>query len=392
MFRCHHRTMPVANAPAEGQKSLRIIDLFCGAGGLTLGFVLASPRFVPVWAVDFNGPALRTYEENFGSHVTLGDLVALLADSAIRIPRAEIVIGGPPCQGFSLLNKKRSDDVRRELWRPFLTVVERAGASVFVMENVPQLLNTAEHQAIEDTAGRLGFQTVSGKLCAADYGVPQTRTRAFIIGSRFCNPRRFFPPRRTHREPDRRQMDLVDFSLQAAVKPWQTVRDAIQDLPPPEGTELRDLPPPLDLHFGRTPTSTSLARYKAIPSEGMNRFDLQNSSPALTPICWIRKKSGGTDLFGRLWWDKPAFTIRTEFFKPEKGRYLHPEQHRPITHREAARLQSFPDAFRFCGTKIEIAKQIGNAVPPLLAAAIADCVVMICARKENRAALVVENA
>jgi DNA (cytosine-5)-methyltransferase 1 len=106
----------------------------------------------------------------------------------------------------------------------------------------------------------------------------------------------------------------------------------------------------------------------------MNRFDLQKRAPEITPPCWIRKTQGGTDLFGRLWWDRPAFTIRTEFFKPEKGRYLHPSQHRPITHREAARLQSFPDSFRFVGTKIEIAKQIGNAVPPMLAARVADCV------------------
>src|SRR6185437_6397548 len=97
-------------------------------------------------------------------------------------------------------------------------------------------------------------------------------------------------------------------------------------------------------------------------------------APELTPACWIRKTTGGTDLFGRLWWDRPAFTIRTEFFKPEKGRYLHPVKHRPITHREAARLQSFKDDFIFCGTKIEIARQIGNAVPPKLAAAVAQCV------------------
>ncbi len=152
------------------------------------------------------------------------------------------------------------------------------------------------------------------------------------------------------------------------------MRDAIGDLPLPEGTEIRDIPPPLNLHFGRSPTPMSLARYQAIPEEGMNRFDLQRIAPQLTPGCWIRKTKGGTDLFGRLWWDRPAFTIRTEFFKPEKGWYLHPAQHRPITHREAARLQTFPDSFGFTGSKIEIAKQIGNAVPPLLAARIADCV------------------
>jgi DNA (cytosine-5)-methyltransferase 1 len=88
-------------------------------------------------------------------------------------------------------------------------------------------------------------------------------------------------------------------------------------------------------------------------------------------------------LFGRLWWDRPAFTIRTEFFKPEKGRYLHPCQHRPITHREAARLQSFPDSFKFTGSKIEIAKQIGNAVPPMLAGRIADCVFALLAAKRE---------
>jgi DNA (cytosine-5)-methyltransferase 1 len=121
----------------------------------------------------------------------------------------------------------------------------------------------------------------------------------------------------------------------------------------------------------------SMARYRAIPEEGMNRFDLQRIARELTPDCWIRKTSGGTDLFGRLWWNRPAFTIRTEFYKPEKGRYLHPEQHRPITHREAARFQSFPDDFVFIGSKVEIAKQIGNAVPPLLAASVADCVLAL---------------
>jgi DNA (cytosine-5)-methyltransferase 1 len=111
----------------------------------------------------------------------------------------------------------------------------------------------------------------------------------------------------------------------------------------------------------------------------MNRVDLLRRAPELTPDCWVRKKEGGTDLFGRLWWDRPAFTIRTEFYKPEKGRYLHPEQHRPITHREAARFQSFPDEFRILGTKIEIAKQIGNAVPVGLAAAVAGAVLELLA-------------
>ena len=174
----------------------------------------------------------------------------------------------------------------------------------------------------------------------------------------------------------------MPFEYVDSPQPWKTVRDAISDLPEPERTEIGKRPPPLDLHFGRKPKEMSLKRYMAIPKEGMNRFDLQERAPELTPACWVRKKSGGTDIFGRLWWDKPAFTIRTEFFKPEKGRYLHPTQHRPITHREAARLQSFPDDFVFIGTKLEIAKQIGNAVPPLLAAAVSKSVLELYSLRE----------
>lgn len=373
------------------RSSFKLIDLFCGAGGMTLGFTETfGHHFKPVWANDFNKYCVDTYIENFGSHCQPGDIVDILLNPSTVIPKADVVIGGPPCQGFSLLNKNKENDPRNQLWRPFLDVVERSAASVFVIENVPQLLNTFEHGEIVGTAEKLGFTVWHGKLCAADYGVPQTRWRAVIVGSKVSDPRYVFPPRRTHFNPKGKgfQPDLKfagDENYLPSPAGWKTVRDAIGDLPSPEGTELRDVPPPLDIHFGRTPTPMSLERYKAIPKEGMNRFDLQRRAPELTPACWIRKESGGTDLFGRLWWDRPAFTIRTEFFKPEKGRYLHPEQHRPITHREAARLQSFPDSFVFKGTKIEIAKQIGNAVPPLLAARIADIVyVLLTAHKKRK--------
>jgi DNA (cytosine-5)-methyltransferase 1 len=229
-------------------------------------------------------------------------------------------------------------------------------------------------------AEAMGFKVWGDVLCAADYGVPQTRRRAFIIGCKYFNPAHVFPPRKTNFAPSKNGAQtafLEGNGYLPHAERWRTVRDAISDLPAPVGTEIRDGVPPLDLHFGRNPTPMSLARYKAIPEEGMNRFDLQKIVPELTPGCWIRKVSGGTDLFGRLWWDRPAFTIRTEFFKPEKGRYLHPQQNRPITHREAARLQSFPDEFVFKGSKIEIEKQIGNAVPPALAARVADVVYML---------------
>ena len=131
-----------------------------------------------------------------------------------------------------------------------------------------------------------------------------------------------------------------------------------------------------ELHLSRKPRELSLRRYECIPPGG-GRFDLPDH---LLPDCWRNKPTGTVDVMGRMEWDKPSLTIRTEFFKPEKGRYLHPQWdthdpdkcvNRSMSHWEAARLQSFPDDFVWCGSKIEIAKQIGNAVPPLLAEAVA---------------------
>lgn len=360
----------------QAEPPFKLIDLFAGAGGLTLGFTSVNTSdnqlaFSPVWANDFNKAATDTYNTNFGPHCVHGDIVDLLDNAEIAIPKADVVIGGPPCQGFSLLNKKRRTDQRKQLWQPFMEVVERSGARAFLMENVRQLIKSTEFFDIKSKAEQLGFEVSAAVLCAADYGVPQVRYRAFIVGSKDCSPYEAFPPKRTHYDP--KTYGSPDTLFEEYVddpNPRCTVEDAIVDLPEPFGTQIRDEAGPLDLHFGRNPTSISVQRYRAVPLGG-NRFDLQRNAPEITPKCWIRKKSGGTDLFGRLWWDRPSVTIRTEFFKPEKGRYLHPVAHRPITHREAARLQSFPDDFKFKGSKVEIARQIGNAVPPLLGTAVA---------------------
>lgn len=360
-----HNGFPSAESlSVYGKAKLRVIDLFAGAGGFTMG-LCKTGRFEPVFANDFNAYAAKTYNANFGDHCLHGDINDLLANSSFKFPEAEIVIGGPPCQGFSPLNKQREGDPRKQLWRAFMEVVDRVNPVAFVMENVPELLSSAEFADIKALAESMGYFVNADILNAADYGVPQRRKRAIVLASRTG----LLPlPTPTHCNPQKSPT-----LFQNGLLPWETVTRAIDDLPEPVGIEIRvgEVPPPLDLHFGRTPTKQSLSRYRCVP-EGGNRFDLQKKRPDLTPMCWIRKKSGGTDLFGRLWGNRPAFTIRTEFFKPEKGRYLHPKQHRPITHREAARLQSFPDSFKFTGTKIEIAKQIGNAVPPLLGKKVAE--------------------
>lgn len=331
-------------------KRLKIIDLFSGAGGMTLGF--KSAGFEPILAVEKEPDFALTYAENFGSHVLVGDIGELLSNGKIRA-KADVVIGGPPCQGFSNLTGNKTCDPRRGMWRHFIDVVESSGCKAFVLENVPNFISSEEGQLAIGAARELGFfidDDSFGVLKANDFGVPQNRKRAIIIGSR-----------------------LGPVSLPKPIGRVRTVREAFEGIPlKPLHSQILSSPVSgSDLHIGRNPTPISAKRYRLVPPGG-NRFDLQEKAPELTPACWIRKTEGGTDLFGRLEWDGPArCTIRTEFYKPEKGRYLHPSAHRPITHWEAARLQTFPDSFKWHGSKVRIAIQIGNAVPPLFAKAIA---------------------
>lgn len=347
---------------------LKIIDLFSGAGGLSSGFMSHKKRFTPILAIDNDSAACKTYNSNFGDHCLNVDIDIWLTEN--EVPKADVVIGGPPCQGFSLLNKNRKGDERRGLWEPYMEIVEKSEAKMFVMENVQGLLKSSEFAQICEKAESLGFTLQYDLFNMADYGVPQTRKRTIVFAYKTeyfdLDKIPTFPPQPTHSDPKK----------SSSLPAWRTVKDAISDLEPPEGTQIRNTDSPYDLHFGRNPTEISMERYRNVPPGG-NRFDLQRNAPEITPNCWLKKKSGGTDLFGRLWWDRPSVTIRTEFFKPEKGRYLHPEQHRPITHREAARIMSFYDDFNFIGSKTEIARQIGNAVPPVFARHVADHVLKI---------------
>ncbi|QOJ35216.1 MAG: DNA cytosine methyltransferase [Nitrospira sp.] len=320
-------------------KEYTFIDLFSGAGGLAEGFRQAG--FRSVYGVELEAAAAATYNLNFGHDVYQGPIEKLN-----NVPvNADIVIGGPPCQGFSplgLMSPREAHAQMNELWRHYLRITREVKPIAFVMENVPEILRSVQYPKIKRAFEKLGFIVTEGVLNAADFYVPQARRRAFVIGIR-----------RGFHEPELPQPSGKKV----------TVRDAIGDLPlQPTGQ---------NWHIGRNPTQKSVLRYKCVPPGG-NRFDLVRKRPDLAPNCWIRKRTGSTDVFGRLEWDKTALTIRTEFFKPEKGRYLHPEAHRPITHREAARLQTFPDSFIFLGSKIEVARQIGNAVPPMLARAVAE--------------------
>jgi DNA (cytosine-5)-methyltransferase 1 len=341
---------------------MTVIDLFCGAGGFTQGFVDAG--FVPIWANDFDPWSVKTYNENFGRHAICEDIREVTKHpKKFGLPEyADVVVGGPPCQGFSNLGQRLPDDPRNQLWRQYMKVVELVKPKIFVVENVPPLLKSEEFAEMCREAEDLGYEPPAAMILnAADFGVPQTRRRTIAVFSRIGAARLPVP---THSE-----------KKAAKKKPWVPVRVAFRSIPakPLHNGDVSGDERPLKgelLHIGRNPTPKSMKRYEAVPPGG-NRWNLPKK---LMPECWIKKTKGGTDLFGRLWIDRPSVTIRTEFFKPEKGRYLHPSEHRPITHWEAARIQMFPDTFKFRGSKIEIAKQIGNAVPVGLARAIADAV------------------
>jgi DNA (cytosine-5)-methyltransferase 1 len=332
-----------------------LIDLFAGCGGMTRGFE-DSGRFRSILAVEADPDAATTYRLNFGDHVAGG-----LIEDVASFQRADVLIGGPPCQGFSPLNRGAVGFERRGLWRQYLRALEQVEPRAFVMENVPELLRSAEYAEFRKHAEQLDYRVAGDILNAADYGVPQRRRRAIVLGIRSGD----IPwPEATHADPD---TPVVD----ASREPWVTFRQAVAGLPiRPDGRAW---------HRPRNPRPESVRRYKAVPRDGGDRFAMQRNLDRaglgdLVPRCWREKPTGTTDVFGRLWWDRPAFTIRTEFYKPEKGRYLHPSAHRPITLREAARCMSFPDDFVFPEeqTMTSVGRQIGNAVPPLLALRIAE--------------------
>lgn len=343
---------------------IRTIDLFAGAGGLSLGFEQAGLGYMPIFAVEIDKAAAGTYERHFGCAVETGSVT-----DAETFPEADVIIGGPPCQGFSPLGRDRDDESRaelNELWQQYLRAVRQVQPAAFVIENVPEFQKSAQFhallEAMESDPVLKEYAFAYGPLNAAEYGAPQRRIRGIFMAVRGAEEVAWPPP-------------VTHGPTAASGTPYVTVRDAIGDLPEYPTAVEPEVVEGLsgdrqELHLKRNPRPTSLERYKAIP-EGGNRFDLARNRPDLLPRCWAEKPTGTTDVMGRLWWERPSPTIRTEFFKPEKGRYLHPEAHRPITHREAARLQGFPDSFIFEGSKIEIARQIGNAVPTALAQAIA---------------------
>ncbi|CAG7614874.1 putative BsuMI modification methylase subunit YdiO [Leucobacter soli] len=317
--------------------------------------------------------AAASFEATFGKGIVYtGPIQDWLASD--RVPDSvDIVVGGPPCQGFSLLGKRDENDERNKLWQQYAETLVRVKPKYFVVENVAAFFKSPQFELFKaqfeqgEKLADYAFDPMV--LNAADFGAAQARKRAVLIGYRkeLGSPG---APIRTH-SPDGSD----------GTKRYATVGAKLRDVPKTpdrddlflEKTHKRNgatFPgafSPRDLHWSRRYEEQSLQRFQAIPRRG-NRFDLPDD---LKAECWKDHTSGSGDVMGRLWSSRPSVTIRTEFFKPEKGRYLHPTEHRAITHYEAALLQGFRGSHRFVGSKSAIARQIGNAVPIPLGRAIA---------------------
>jgi DNA (cytosine-5)-methyltransferase 1 len=342
---------------------MTVIDLFAGAGGMTQGFHLAK-NFRTVRAVESDPASAATFAANFGEVVHVGTVSDWL--SRASIPQVDVVVGGPPCQGFSMLGTQNPHDPRNSLWRDFVDTVVGAGPKYFVLENVPAFLRSAQFQAFTSTTSAVGplrdYAITSSVLNAADYGAAQLRKRTIVIGHHRDLPAPGLPAA-THRREHitlRSVLSNVPRIVRGTSLPGQLTEVGAHTMPGTFSTE--------ELHVGRSYTPVMAARIKSVPRGG-GRRDI----PAdLLPACWGGDYRGSSDVMGRLSWDRPSVTIRTAFHQPEKGRYLHPSENRTITHLEAALIQGFPFSHRWVGSKAAIARQIGNAVPIPLAIAIAD--------------------
>ena len=343
----------------------RILDLFCGAGGFSYG-MHRNKHFKTVVALDFNEQAANTFKKNMPDAIVVtGDITdENIKQDIINKSKEEhvnMVIGGPPCQGFSMKGKKLGlNDPRNYLFLEYLNIVEELQPEIFVIENVKTLLSTAGgwfKDEILSYIERLGYNVSYGIMNAKRFGVPQSRERAIFI----CSKRKTIP-------------------LPEGNDSLVTVRDAISDLAYLESAE-----GDFESKYCTSPNTTYQKMMRADSDKLYNHKASAHSKVALEKLAMIPPEKGKEYLpeelrgkqqfkstWGRLVWDNVSPTIDTRFDTPSNGTNSHPVLNRSITPREAARIQSFDDKFIFYGSKFYIRSQIGNAVPPLMAEAIAD--------------------
>ncbi len=367
-------------------KKYNIMDLFAGVGGLSYGFA-ALPEFDIIAANEIEKDIAAAYSLNH-PHVKMlncdiAELDAQTLSKALAGRHIDLVVGGPPCQSYSTLGKRRMDD-RANLFMEYKRILEILKPSAFVYENVTGLLSMDKGRLFKQVRTEfeeLGYSLKYAVLDAVDYGVPQHRERVILVGFRGEN--NFDYPAPTHGEPGSGRSDCGEPASCLSLKPYVTLRDALGDLPALKSGQTKDYyereayndflkfvrkNSSMDAAGGPLTEHTSpkngqhLIRIMEALKDGQSKNDLPEE---------IRPKSGYGNTYAKLWWDRPSTTITRNFACPSSSRCIHPRDSRAMSIREGARLQSFPDDYEFYGSDSMKRLEIGNAVPPLLSVAIA---------------------
>ena len=374
---------------------INVVDLFSGAGGLTCGFSYKIENnsfkkthdFNFIFANEYNEQAAKAFATNFGDiHLIKGDIANItqntlsLEDISSNIP-IDLIIGGPPCQSYSTVGKRQYDQ-RAKMYQEYTKMLRFLQPAMFIFENVTGLLsmkNDKGNPVIDDITTlfdhiteSLGYKLYRKVLNAKDFGVPQSRERVFIVGFRKDINYEWKFPSPTHGQ---------------GLKDYVTVAEAISDLPLVRcGQKKEKYTKATKTDYQLLMRGNSLEIFdhecgiygdrmntiiKAV-KEGKGRPYINElvASGVLPQECHLT--SGYNNTYGRLWWHKPSTTITNSLGTPSALRCIHPLQNRALTTREGARLQSMPDWMRFYGNRHERNSQVGNAVPPLLAMAIAN--------------------
>ena len=359
----------------------KVIDLFAGVGGLSYGFahdsdfeiIAANEILTPMaQAYSCNHPAVKMYNKDI-KDFSLDDLSR---DLGIKQGDIDIVVGGPPCQAYSTVGKRLIDDPRGKLFQEYYRILKELRPKIFVFENVKGLLSMQGGELIKTIISlfeSIGYHLQMKLLNAADYGAPQIRERVILVGT--LNDRPFKYPVPTHYNPE------LGIPADTSLKPYVTLGEALSDLPSIKTGESAS-------QYATEPQNEYQKLMRANAPKEIQEHEVPKNSAKLVAIMEalpdggspkdiaeeLRPKSGFANCYCRLWWDKPSTTITRNLGCPSSSRCIHPHDPRPLSTREAARLQGFPDDYVFCGKRGDKHLQIGNAVPTFLSRAIKDSV------------------
>lgn len=369
--------------------AIKIFDLFCGTGGFSKGFENASSGvFSTVFGNDYLPVAIETFKLNHKDAFALcGDIRKIRCEDVqkklqLKKGDLDLIIGGPPCQGFSSIRPFRSsneDDPRNTLFEEFARFVNFFRPKALVLENVVGLATHKGGETIEqiqECFSQLGYSCEWKILNAAHFGVPQRRERLILIGMQKGGKIKYPEPIYASGEPtighrDKNKMLLAKKSLPNAI----SVMDAISDLPTIESGESAsryDKKPKNDFQKERRRQAGRLTMHDSTKHSPKMLEIIKHSGPNISCIPKHLISSGFSSCYSRLDADKPSVTITVNFVHPASNRCIHPLRNRALTPREGARIQSFDDDFMFAGNRSQIVKQIGNAVPPVLGQRIAE--------------------